>query len=261
MREPLVPRVSPGLVALFSWYARRYVRRHVHAVRLARDTRPEGRGDGALVVVLNHAAWWDPLVGLVLARSLFPRREHYAPIEAAALDRYRFFARLGFFGIDASKPAGVRTFLRTAEAILAKPRATIWITSQGRFADPRERPTVLREGAGHLARRMAGGRFLPLALEYPFWDERTPEALALFGPALDVANRGDADARAWTERLARGLETAQERLAALAIARDPERFEVVLGGTAGVGGVYDLWRRVRARLRGERFRPGHGDRG
>jgi hypothetical protein len=26
-----------------------------------------------------------------------------------------------------------------------------------------------------------------------------------------------------------------------------------------VGGIYDTWRRLKARFQGERFRPGHGD--
>ena len=29
-------------------------------------------------------------------------------------------------------------------------------------------------------------------------------------------------------------------------------------GCSGIGGVYDLWRRARAILRQERFRPEHG---
>jgi hypothetical protein len=40
--------------------------------------------------------------------------------------------------------------------------------------------------------------------------------------------------------------------------RDAAQFEVLVGGRAGVGGVYDLWRRLRARLRGEAFRSEHG---
>ena len=33
---------------------------------------------------------------------------------------------------------------------------------------------------------------LPLALEYPFWSEKRPEALACFGPLLDGRDGGDA---------------------------------------------------------------------
>ena len=37
----------------------------------------------------------------------------------------------------------------------------------------------LREG--RLARRLDAGIILPLAIEYPFWSEKTPEALLAFG--------------------------------------------------------------------------------
>jgi hypothetical protein len=48
-------------------------------------------------------------------------------------------------------------------------------------------------------------------------------------------------------------------LAAAALRRDPAAFETLLGGKTGVGGVYDLWRRLKAFFRGERFRSAHGN--
>ena len=50
-----------------------------------------------------------------------------------------------------------------------------------------------------------------------------------------------------------------DALAAEGIARAPAAFKTLIDGRAGVGGVYDLWRRGRAALRGERFRPAHGE--
>ncbi len=43
----------------------------------------------------------DPLICLRLAAELFPDRTHYGPIDAQALGRYRFFEKLGFFGVEA----------------------------------------------------------------------------------------------------------------------------------------------------------------
>jgi hypothetical protein len=40
--------------------------------------------------------------------------------------------------------------------------------------------------------------------------------------------------------------------------RQKDAFDVVLRGKAGVGGVYDLWRKLKARLRGDRFAVQHG---
>jgi 1-acyl-sn-glycerol-3-phosphate acyltransferase len=255
------PRVSPLLLSLFSRYAQGYLARHFHAVRLSRAglPDPEPLSGRPVIVYLNHPSWWDPLAGMLLALRLFPGRRHYSPIDAAALGKYRFFERLGFFGIEPGTARGARRFLSVAQEILSQPDAMLWITAGGRFADPRERPVRLQSGLGHLASRMREGVLLPLALEYPFWEVRFPEALARFGEPISLGYDGLLP-DAWTAVLEKRLAAAQDALAAEALARDPASFETLLGGSAGVGGVYDAWRRLRSRVRGERFRPEHGDR-
>lgn len=255
--SPDLPRRSPWLVRLFTRYARRYLARNFHAVRLA-GGRPAGLPEGPLVVVLNHPSWWDPLLGVILA-ELFPGRTHYAPIEAAALGRYRFFRKLGFFGVEPGTTRGAIEFLRNATTLLREPDAVLWVTAQGRFADPRERPLGLRAGIGHLAHRLEGGTVLPLALEYPFWEERYPEALARFGQPIPIGHGRDRSVSEWMTTIESGLTAALDALAQDALSRDPDRFETLIGGSAGVGGVYDLWRRLRALLGGKRFRAAHGD--
>jgi 1-acyl-sn-glycerol-3-phosphate acyltransferase len=212
-----------------------------------------------LIVYLNHAAWWDPLVGLILAQRLFPSRATYTPIEAKALGRYRFMERLGLFGIDPQTRSGGLRFLRVSRAILARADTALWITPEGRFADPRQRPVRFRPGLAHLARSLQRGVLLPLALEYPFWEERTPEALARFGEPIHVEDGNGRTVADWNARLEAELRTAQDALAEQAISRDVEEFEVLLRGRVGVGGVYDVWRRLVAPLRGEAFSPEHGE--
>lgn len=259
-----LPRVWPRLFALFAVYSRWYLGRHFHAVRLLGPV-PRVDRDRALVVYLNHPSWWDPLIAILLATGVFPRRTHYGPIDADALGRYGFFRRLGFFGVESGTVAGARRFLRVAEALLERGGETaLWITPEGRFTDPRQRPVRLRPGLGRLARRQgAAGRpvtLLPLAVEYVYWQERFPEVLLRFGEAVEVERGMDGAGAAsdWDALLGERLETAQDRLAAAAVARDPSPFTTLLGGRTGVGGVYDLWRAVWARLRGERFAREHG---
>ncbi|GMA74115.1 hypothetical protein GCM10025880_05320 [Methylorubrum aminovorans] len=48
-----------------------------------------------------------------------------------------------------------------------------------------------------------------------------------------------------------------DRLSDDVMIRDPDRFETLLAGRRGVGGVYDGWRRLAAALAGRRFEPGH----
>ena len=123
------PRVSQRLVRLFTRYSRGYVRRHFHGVRLLKSHTPAA--DFTVLpaaVFLNHASWWDPLICLLIAAEYFPNRTSYAPIDAAALHKYRFLQKLGFFGIDVSSSRGAASFLGTAGNILESPQRMLWIT-------------------------------------------------------------------------------------------------------------------------------------
>ena len=254
------PQVSPLLLSMFGRYCERFLARNFHTVRLSKTQRPDPvavRGK-PLVVYFNHPSWWDPLICLQLAAQCFPERKHYGPIDASALGKYKFFEKLGFFGVEPGTARGARRFLTVSQEILSRPDTALWIAAEGRFTDPRERPVRLRSGISHLASKVRSAVLLPLAIEYPFWEERFPEALARFGEEVTT---GDADLGAgdWTPILESHLESALEALATESLSRDASRFEVLLGGAAGVGGVYDTWRRLKSRFTGERFRPEHGD--
>src|SRR5687767_4194076 len=105
----------------FRKYAVRYVARHFHALRLSNASAPLPPSDAPVLVVLNHPAWWDPLVCFVLSREFGDAREHYAAIDAVAVRKYQFFTRLGFFGVDQESVRGAAEFLRTGQSILSAP--------------------------------------------------------------------------------------------------------------------------------------------
>lgn len=258
--DALVPRVSGWLVRLFSRYVFHYMGRSFHAVRLSREGKPLALPDVPVIVYVNHPSWWDPLFCIVIARKLFPGRNHYAPMDAAALKRYKFFARLGFFGVEPASLSGARSLLKVGRAILGRKDSMLWITPQGRFADPRVSPVSFQPGLGHLVHRTAHCALLPIALEYPFWEERYPEALARCGEVIFRDKEAASGPGEWTALLERRLEAVQNALAADGIRRNREAFETLLSGRAGVGGVYDLWRSIKAKLRGEAFRAEHGER-
>jgi 1-acyl-sn-glycerol-3-phosphate acyltransferase len=252
-----LPRRSTWLFGWFRAYAMRYVRRHFHAVRLSREGALPTLPAGAVIVVLNHPSWWDPMIGLVLTTLMPTSRVHFAPIEAAGLAQYPFLERLGFFGVQTGTTRGSLAFLRRSQAILAHSSSVLWITAQGEFVDPRERPTRLKQGVGHLVHRLPAATILPLALEYPFWNDRCPEALARFGIPVTVSTGCQSSPAAWNARIEHALQDTQDRLSEEARRRDPAAFTMILGGTAGVGGIYDFWRRAIALARRESFRPEH----
>ncbi len=252
-----LPRRSSRLFGWFRAYARRYVRRHFHAVRVSREGAVPVLPDGAVIVVVNHPSWWDPLIGLVLTELMPAWRVHYAPIEAGGLAQYPFLERLGFFGVEVGTTRGSLAFLRRSRAVVSCPKSVLWITAQGEFVDPRERPTRLKEGVGHLVHRLSDATIVPLALEYPFWKDRCPEALARFGDPIRVSAGRQFSPAAWTARMEQALQETQDRLGEEARGRDPSAFTTILGGTAGVGGIYDLWRRSIGLIRREEFHAEH----
>ncbi len=257
-----LPLFSKPMFGWFMWYVRKYLARNFHALRL------QAGGDGVpdrpvlagepVVFYSNHPGWWDPLTFLYAGHVLHPERMVYGPIDAAALGKYRFLERIGLFGIEPGTWRGSARFLRMARAAARRTDVILWITAQGEFTDPRTRPLVMRPGIGHAVAAMDRGLIVPFAVEYPFWNERLPEALVAYGPAFRVADAPGRSADEWTGVLARGLEATQDRLAAAAMARDPGAFTTLLAGRVGVNAVYDSVRRVGAWLRGRPFDASHG---
>ena len=252
-----LPTISPRLLSLFRVQAIRYAKRSFHAIRVARGGPLPALPGGPVIIIVNHPSWWDPLIGIILSTFMPPDRGHYAPIEAKGLAQYRFLAKLGFFAVETGTAEGARAFLRTSLNILSRTESVLWITPQGEFVDPRIRPVTLKDGVGILAYRLEGATIIPLALEYPFWNDRAPEALAWFGEAIPVPAPRSRTPAEWTRVLGRALEESQDQLAAAARARDPELFTPVVMGSSGVGGVYDAWRRFRAMLARTPFEPEH----
>ncbi|MFM9197109.1 MAG: lysophospholipid acyltransferase family protein [Planctomycetia bacterium] len=257
-----LPPFSRRLYGWFMWYVRRYFRRHFHALRLLQDgagraVPPDIAGEPAIFYA-NHPGWWDPLTFLLLADRLYPDRLNYGPIDARALGKYRFMERIGFLGIEPDTRRGAARFLKAARAASRRTDVIFWITSQGEFADPRMRPPGIRPGVAHAAAAAERGLIVPVAVEYPFWSERLPEALVAFGPALRIADASRRDAKEWTAVLETALADTQDRLARAAIRRDPGAFTVLASGSVGVGWIYDGLRRLGAWRRGERFDASHG---
>lgn len=260
-QPPGLPQFSHALHGWFMLYVRRYFRRHFHALRVleADGPGPPEAGGEPLLVYTNHPGWWDPLVFLLLAERLFPDRLNYGPIDARALGKYKFLERIGFLGIEPDSRRGAARFLRLAAAALDRPDVIFWITAQGSFADPRVRPPAIRPGVAHAVAAARRGLVVPLAVEYPFWTERLPEAVAAFGPAVRIADRADRGARDWNAALEEALTATQDRLAAAVMRRDPRDFRTLATGGVGVGFAYDLVRRFDAWRHGRRFSAAHGE--
>ena len=255
-RRNTPPAVSKRQLAWFACYVDWYLRRNFHGLHLLRLADPEQFSGIPLLLCLNHPSWWDPLIALHLSQRFFPGRQHAAPIAAEGLAKYKFFERLGFFGIEPGTRQGASRFLEVGTACLSRPDGAFWVTAQGAFNDVRQ-PIVLEPGIGHVARNADRFVMLPVALEYSFWNERYPEAFACFGKPI-VGHGADHLPAAWTALFRCSLQVTVHALSERVQQRRASSFEPLLHGNAGVGGVYGLWRALAASLRRKRWQPEHG---
>ncbi len=248
------PHISRSTLAFFRHIVYGYFRRSFRAVRVSEPERFAALPAGPLIVYANHSSWWDPMVLVLLAAKLMPRRRHFAPMDANALERYGILKRVGIFGVDMHSVRGAARFLRTGIDILTS-GGVLWVTPQGRFADARERPLLFKAGMAALAAKIPGGcTVLPLAIEYVFWDERLPETLLHFGHPVHIEGRSTEEADALLRQaLLETMQTLKEK----AMARDPAAFTVLHGGKVGTGGFYELGQRIFARVRGRTYQPEH----
>ncbi len=241
---------SPLVLRFFGKLFERDLAASFHAVRCSGTVPGEA---GPLVVFANHPSWWDGELFPWLFTTLFADRRGVVPIDAGMLERYRFFRKLGAFAV-APGYAGAATFLAVGEAVLGRDDGLLLMNAEGRFRDVRERPLQAAPGLTHLARRVPAARFVPLAIEYAFWDERRPNLLLRFGePVAAEAIRAQGDAA-----LRDALTATMDALAADAVTRDPACFITLLAGGTRINPFYDSWRRARAFLHGRRFDPAHG---
>ena len=238
------------LLGAFLYYIHRSLQKQFHAVRVMRDgLPPEVPMDKPLVVYLNHASWWDPLVMMWLGKWYYPSRPQYGPIDAPQLKRYSFFKYLGVFGVEKGTLTGAREFMRNADAIFAQKGGMLWLTPQGRFADARERPLAFASGLAHLAMRRRDAVFVPLAIEYGFGQEKFPEISLRFGTPLLASSLPDSAVRV-QNHLEEGLENALDRLSEAVILKDERKFQTLISGRGGASVPYDLWRAFKGMVKG-----------
>ncbi|MEM9478632.1 MAG: lysophospholipid acyltransferase family protein [Verrucomicrobiota bacterium] len=253
-----LPETGGFLLRFFRWHFPKFLAKNFGALWIEKSSLERIREvEGGAVVFFNHPSWWDAVLGPVISYRLFPKARHFAPIDAEAVERYGFMKKIGFFGIDSESGRGLRDFVRIGKCVLETNDAFLWVTPQGKFTDSRDRPVHFKPGIGHLASRASSGFLIPMALEYVLGEERWPDVFCRFGEPILLSSEKEFTAAEWTCRLESALENCQEKLAVLTKERNFEAFEPLIEGRRGTGGIYGLWQRLKAFVRGEKFDPRH----
>ncbi|MBT9330945.1 lysophospholipid acyltransferase family protein [Paracidobacterium acidisoli] len=251
-----VPPPSPFLLALYYVAVRFRLGWNFRSLRIANPDRFPADNQ-PVIVFMNHPSWWDPAVGLLIHHRFHPGGSFYAPIDETALARVPYLRRLGFFPIRTGSISGTRRFFIDARSVLSRPGAILWVTPEGEFTDPRERPIRLRRGLAKLlstlrlqnSEPLETGRqsigpltLLPMALEYPFWDGIRPDILASFGEPIHIEDGKAIHIDEWHQILTQALTSAQNDLAEMVVNRQAGRFHVLFFGPPGPGAFLRLLR-------------------
>jgi len=199
--------------------------------------------EGPILLVMNHASWWDPLIALMLGDSCFTGRSPSGPIDMDQWTKFGFMKRLGIFGLDPTHPGALDALIEHSRTLFqSDPTTVLGITAQGRFADVREQIS-LRPGAASIAAANPEARVLVLAIEYAFWTDRRPEVFMRADPCPVPSW---ATTTSWHRTLTRGLGSTLGSLSDAVIARDPDACEPLIGARGpAINPIYDAWIRLR----------------
>lgn len=206
----LPPRKHPLLERVYAWYGRRLLRAAFARVRIGGAPWPAGEPSIALV---NHSAWWDPILALFLSHDLF-RRDGYGIMEGEQLERYPFFRRIGCFGITGTTLADARSLAALSAGLLrAGSRRTLWIFPQGALL-PSRAPLRFRTGAARIALAVPHAAVVPVAVRYEPGRGQRPELLVRVGDVLAARPASAAElTRAFEAAMARELARLDDDIA------------------------------------------------
>ncbi len=225
-----MPERSERIFRFFRHYNNWYLGRSFHTLRILQGHEPPEDHQPS-IFYLNHPGWWDPLVCIKLIDLFWPDGAHYAPIEQKQLQDYWIFNYLGFIGVQPGSPASTRAFLRVADRLLDQESSSIWMTPQGGFADPADRPLNFMNGLGHLAAHRDSDTCVPVAIHYSFWEQPKPEILTAFGRPIPLDQEG-LDRTEWTSLLEDRLESVLDPLLDANRERRKDRFRILYRGSS-----------------------------
>jgi len=129
--------------------------------------------------VANHGTWWDGFF-IYLVNTHVLHRKLYIMMLEEQLRRYRFFRRLGAFGIEQGYPRSARASLSYSAELLKDASNCLCLFPQGAMHRFHDRPLGFQRGLANVLSMHGGAAcILPVAIACEFLGERRPEAFFL----------------------------------------------------------------------------------
>jgi hypothetical protein len=174
----IAARHQPWAEWLFFEFLKRLLRRSFHRLTLLGEL-PRLEPSLPLVIVPNHGTWWDGFFVYVLNRLLLRKRLYLMMLDEQ-LSRYRFFSRVGAFGIRPGMPRSVLETLKYCAAALQEPGNALCVFPQGELHYHALRPLGFQRGLERILQLGARTvQLLPLGIRCELLEDQRPEAFFL----------------------------------------------------------------------------------
>lgn len=173
---------------IFHIYVMRLMKRHFHAFHLFGDL-PHPDPDLPLLLIPNHSTWWDGFFVYLLNKE-FLKRETYLMMLDRQLAKYKFFSRIGAFGITPGDRKNVLESLNYTVELLQKRNVMITMFPQGILLPWGKRPLNFKKGIEAIIRSYGKPiNILPLAMRAEYGGEQRAEVFFQFGQNFVVDTR------------------------------------------------------------------------
>jgi len=173
---------------IFHIYVIRLMKRHFHALHLFGDL-PQPDPELSLLLIPNHSSWWDGFFVYLLNEQILKRKPYLMMLDRQ-LAKYKFFSRIGAFGITPGDKSNVKESLNYTVELLREKNVAITIFPQGELLPWGKRPLNFKRGIKSIINWYKEPlNILPLAIRAEYGGEQRAEVCFQFGENFIVDAR------------------------------------------------------------------------
>ncbi|KIL47968.1 lysophospholipid acyltransferase family protein [Jeotgalibacillus campisalis] len=154
-----------------------------HFYRIYLDDCRGQLSPGPKLYTMNHSSWWDGLLIFYLNKEVL-KENAYAMMSKKGLEDFKFFGRIGAFGVDPASPKDLLRSLALAGTLL-EDKNSVWIFPQGKEEHIEKRPFTYMNGPAYLHDKANHISIIPVASYYTFRHDQRPELFIRIGSPLN----------------------------------------------------------------------------